>query len=135
MILEYNKKPNKGYFIFKKIIFSPPVLILFFIILLIFLTSTIKVFVKSREVFLERKEVDKKLEDLKLKRDELKTRISKLETESGVERELIEKFQIKKPGEEVLVILDPKEQKNNQSQKRKAGFFSNFWQSVKRAFK
>ena len=84
---------------------------------------------------MERGETEKKLENLKIEREELQSRISELEKESGVERELIKKFQIRKPGEQVLVVLEPKEENGNNGEKNKTGFFRNFWGSIKEFFK
>ena len=106
-MLDYNKNSNRSNVIFRRILLSKFFLIFLFIILLIFLTSTARIFIKSRRIYLERGETEKKLENLKIEREELQSRISELEKESGVERELIKKFQIRKPGEQVLVVLEP----------------------------
>lgn len=128
--MDYNKKSNKSRLIFRKIILSRFVLALLFIIFIFSFWSSADIFLKSRKAYKERKEVEQTIEELKEKKKELERKLSELETEKGIERELINKFQIKKPGEEVLVIMDAPSKEGDET-KEKAGFFGNVWQSLK----
>lgn len=117
---------------FRKIIFSRFSLIVLLIILVILSISTVKVYIKSQKAVLKNKETIEKIEELESKKMELEEKIAKLNTESGLEEELREKFGVKKPGEEVLAIIDktPESDKMN-SREEKQGFFSKIWGWIK----
>ncbi len=50
--------------------------------------------------------IEEEIKELNLKKDDLETRVTRLQTSVGKEEELRKKFQIKKPGEEMLVIVE-----------------------------
>lgn len=58
----------------------------------------------------------------------------KISTESGLEEEIRGKFSVKKPGEEVLTIMDksPGDDKINLGADK--GFFGKIWEFVKNIF-
>lgn len=56
------------------------------------------------------------LETEKQKNSELKQKINELETADGFEKKLRENLQVKKPGEEVIVILNPKDRNNGKNE-------------------
>lgn len=53
-----------------------------------------------------RQEVEKGFRELEQEKSELEARISRLEHPAGIEKEAKERFNVKSPGEEVLVILE-----------------------------
>ncbi len=113
---------------FRKIIFSRFSLIVLLIILVILSISAVKVHTKSQKAVLKNQEIIQKIEELESKKGELEEKIAKLQIESGLEEELREKFGVKKPGEEVLTIIDkmPGSDKINNEVSVK-GFFSRIW--------
>ena len=46
------------------------------------------------------------INELSARKDKLEANINRLNTEAGIEEELRRKFQIKKPGEEFIVIIE-----------------------------
>ncbi len=111
------KKKDKTEVFIRKIVFSPAFLILFFIIFAVFSVSTLRIYLQSRKLHKERLEKETMLETEKQKNKELKQKIDELKTPDGFEKNLRENMQVKKPGEEVVVILNPKEQNNEKNKK------------------
>lgn len=120
---------------FRKIIFSRFSLIVLLIILVILSISAIKVHTKSQKAVLKNQEIIQKIEELESKKRELEEKIAKLQTGSGLEEEVREKFGVKKPGEEVLTIIDktPENDKIN-SEEENRGFFDKIWGWIKDVF-
>lgn len=120
---------------FRKIIFSRFSLIVLLVILVILSISVARVYNKSRKAALKNQEITQKIEELESKKRELDERIAKLETGSGLEEEVREKFGVKKPGEEVLTIIDktPENDKINNEESDK-GFFGKIWSWIKDLF-
>lgn len=71
------------------------------------------------------------LEKLKNRESKLSTEINWLKTEGGTESEIRDKYGLVKPGEEVIVIVDKKDDKNNTAESME----KSFWQKVLGWFK
>lgn len=128
----YNFKiKDKSQILINRIIYSPIFLILLFIIFLIFLTSTIKIYFQSKKIYLERKEKELALKIEEEKNKELQRKIGELDTSEGVEKNLREKLQIKKPGEEVAVIYTPKSSNNPENENIEQNFFKKILNPVR----
>lgn len=119
----------------RKIIFSRFSLAILLIILIILSVSTLKVYLKSRKASLKNDQTIAQIEELEKKKKELEDRLAKLQIGSGLEEEIREKFNVKKPGEEVLNIIDksPENDKINNEESEK-GFFSKIWDWIKNLF-
>lgn len=119
----------------RKIIFSRFSLAILLVILIILSVSTVKVYLKSRKASLKNDQTIAQIEELEKKKKELEDRIAKLQTEGGLEEEIREKFNVQKPGEEVLNIVDksPENDKINNEESQK-GFFSKIWDWIKNIF-
>ena len=72
--------------------------------------------------------------DMERKKAVLESEAAKIGTESGLEEEIRDKFSVKKPGEEVLTIMDkrPGDDKINSGEDK--GFFGKIWEFVKNIF-
>ena len=57
---------------------------------------------------MKNEEVTREMEELLRKKEGLESNINRLKVPEGIEKELREKFQLKKPGEEFVVIVDEK---------------------------
>lgn len=119
----------------RKIIFSRYSLIVLLIILIILSISTAKVYLKSQRAVQKNQETIQKIQELEEKKRELEEKIAKLQTQSGMEEELMEKFSVKKQGEEVLNIID----KSPENDKIDLGtenhnIFSKIWNWLKNIF-
>jgi len=122
---EYLIKKDTGQLFFRKVILSMPFLIILFIIFILFSISTARVYFQSNKIYNAKilKEEEFKKEEEKNK--ELNQKIAELRSEEGVEKQLREKFQIKKAGEEVVVFVNPKSN-NNEENKNSKNFISRF---------
>ena len=56
-------------------------------------------------------------------------------SDAGKEEAIRKRFSVKKPGEEVLVILPSKDKNDDSSNDSKSNFFVKIWQGVKKFFK
>lgn len=120
----------------RKIFFSIPVIAILLIIAIFLLFSNIKVYKKSKEAIFLSSIVEQELAELEKRKLELESNIAVLQTESGIEEEIRKKFNVQKPGEEVLVIVD-KAEDNAQINSKKGkitGFFSKIWKAIKSIF-
>jgi len=125
----------------RKIIFSKITLILLLFVLLFLVFSTIKVYLKSREALYKNKKIKEELTQLNQRKSEKEKEIGRLETESGIEEEIREKFDVLKPGEKVVVIVEKKQEDDKINQEGEAGFFGNLprflreiWNFIKNIF-
>ena len=123
------KRKIRSFFYSKKMV----ILLLLVTALLSF--STIKVYLKSRNALSKNEEAKKELADLEKRKAELEKDVSRLNTASGLEEEIRKNFNVQKPGEKVLVIVD----KNAENVKIETGnnlsdFFSKIWGWVKEKF-
>lgn len=81
------------------------------------------------------KTVEDEIKDMNLKKNNLEANIERLKTSVGQEEELRKKFQIKKPGEEVLVIVDQAPTAGSQpAAGQTKSFLEKTWDFVKAIF-
>lgn len=81
---------------------------LFFLLLVLgfFARSAYASFVKKRHADQERLKYEERVNELLLKKQALQERIENLNTERGVEEELRKRFNIVKPGETLIRIIE-----------------------------
>jgi cell division protein FtsB len=78
-----------------------------FLAFFIFLSFSIKEsYNKKRQAALKNQEIVDEIGELENRKSDLEANIRNLQTPEGIEEELRQRFQIKKPDEEFLVILD-----------------------------
>lgn len=65
---------------------------------------------------------------LETRKEELERRIAALNSDDGIEGEIREKFNVAKEGEEVLIIIDPKEEDLVEVESKSG--FSQFWDKI-----
>ena len=90
----------------KRRIYSIPALILLLIFLGLVIDGTWKVFQKERESRANLTRVQSQLATLQERNGTLSADVARLKTEQGTEEEIRSKYEVSKPGEEVLVIVD-----------------------------
>ena len=120
---------------FKKIIYSRWLQIILGVILLALVFSTVKVYKKSRISANKSREIKEEMAKLEKRNTELAAEAARLESESGKEGEIRRRFDVAKPGEKILVIID----KNSEDVKIngadiQAGFFYRIWRWLKNWF-
>ena len=120
---------------FNKLIHSGWLQIFLGIVLLALIFSTVKVYKKSRLSADKSKEIKEELASLEKRNAELAAEAARLESESGREGEIRKRFDVAKPGEKIIVIVDKiGEDVNINGAENKGGFFSRFWRWVKNWF-
>jgi cell division protein FtsB len=115
----------------RKIIFSRKVLVLLAFVSAFLIFSTVKVYIKSRNAVSKNEEIKKEVADLEQRKSDLQKEISRLQSESGAEEEVRKKFNVQKPGEEVLVIVEKNNENDKINQGESSGFFTKIWQWIK----
>ena len=91
---------------FRKLLYSNVSIVLLLVLLVLIGKGTWNMYTKQHEAYLDRVDVESSLSSLKSKQDFLTREISGLKTQNGVELEIRDKFNVKRPGEEVAVIVD-----------------------------
>lgn len=86
------KRKLRGFFYSKK-------MAVLLVLILVFLSySTIKLYFKNRNAILKRNETGNELADLEQRKTELEKDVNRLQSESGLEEEIRNKFNVQKPG-------------------------------------
>ena len=85
---------------------SRPVLIVLFLLLVGMGVVSFQSLLAGRAVEEERLEVEREARNLEAKKDKLTSELEDLRSGKGIEREAREKLNFRKPGEEVVIILD-----------------------------
>jgi len=100
---EFNKKKDKYPFWH-----SPLMLIVLFAILILFAYNMVGLFGRERETNKNKVLELNKIEELRSRQASLASDIEKLKTDRGIEDTIRDKFQVTKPGEQMVVIVDDK---------------------------
>lgn len=100
---EFQKKNN-----IKKMIYSRLVLILIFVVLFFFIKATIDFYQKASESKKRKERAETELLELQKRKYNLENKIESLNSPVGVEKELRERFDLVKEGEETILIGDGK---------------------------
>jgi len=120
---------------FKKLIYSGWLQIFLGIVLLALIFPAVKVYKKSRISADKAEEIKEEMAKLEKRNAELAAEAARLESESGREGEIRKRFDVAKPGEKILVIVDKKsEDVKINGANNKGGFFSRILQWVKSWF-
>jgi len=109
---------------------SPLALIVLFCVFIIFAYNMVGLVKKERETIKNKASELKKIEELRYRESALSRDIKNLNTEEGIEASVRDKFQVVKPGEKEVLIVDNKENtptlpKNDDH---------SFWGYIKRIF-
>lgn len=115
---------------FRKIIFSKGMLFVLFLLILLLSFSLAKMYIKSRQAVVKNEEAKKDLAETEKRMTDLERDINRLQSESGIEEEIRKNLNMSKPGEEVLVIVDKKEENDKIEEESKKRFFEKIWEWV-----
>lgn len=105
------------------------------IIIIFLLYSMIGVYGKNRNNLVQKNKIDDEIIIMERKNAETRGNVARLESQSGQEEEIRKKFNVAKPGERILIIVD----KNTGDAKinketLKIGIFTKMWRWVKNLF-
>ncbi len=90
----------------RKVMYSRITLFVLFIIVLLLAHAAYSIYGKEQLSAANYAEVKKEYDDLKSRQTVLQSQVDKLNTESGMEEEIRDKFSVAKPGETVVVLVD-----------------------------
>jgi len=115
---------------FKKIIYSK-IFFLILLILVIFLGRATYDIYKKYKISSDDYSVTKKdYDSLKVREDMLQSEIDKLKTDYGIEEEIRSKFNVAKPGETVVTVIDGTSSTSTDVSNSNNGFWSNLWKKL-----
>jgi cell division protein FtsB len=110
---------------------SPLTLVFLFCFLIIFAYNLIGLVEKERDTSEKKSLILDQIDSLKKRESMLNDDISKLNTDAGIEDVIREKYQVVKPGEKIVVIVDDKKDDISTQQTKSD---HSFWNWVKRVF-
>ena len=123
-----NKKAEKGR------LHSPLVLALLVFLLVSLVLGIVKIYPRSREALRLNAEAKDEKQKIVEREKGLEEEVKKLQTVTGQEEVIRKRFSVKKPGEEVLVILDKDSQSAKVSNDSGNSFFIKIWAKIKSIF-
>lgn len=109
---------------------SPLALIVLFCIFVVFAYNMVGLIKKERETSQNKASELTKIEELRARESTLSRDIERLNTNEGIEASVRDKFQVVKPGEKEVLIIDPSEQSREPEEPRD----HTFWGYIKRMF-
>ena len=112
--------------------YSIPALIGIAFLVVLLARATIGVYHKEAESHRNLAAVSAEFKMLQERHEVLKRETNKLNTQEGIEQEIRKKFQVAKPGESLLVVVDKPLPPS--AEKDEAGFFSKMWSNVSGVF-
>ncbi len=92
---------------FKKILYSKGMVITLVVLIIFFARATYGVYKKQEESSANSYRAANELKRLVDRQTLLNSELARLSTNEGIEEEIRAKFGVSKPGEEVLIIVDP----------------------------
>lgn len=98
--------------------------------------ASVKVYLRSRKAAEVNKMANQEMAALENKKIEMEALINRLKTESGAEEEIRNKFMLKKPGENMVVIVDEEPKIGDKAEEDvSSGLFSKIRHFLKSIFK
>ena len=110
---------------------SPLTLVVLFLFLIVFAYNLIGLIEKDRDTVEKKSLMLDEIDSLKKREIMLNNDINKLNTDEGIEDTIREKYQVAKPGEKMVVIVDDKKDDINTQQTKSD---HSFWGWVKKVF-
>ena len=110
---------------------SPIMLLLIFCVLVLFIYNVKGLFQKEIETNKNKVAELNKINDLRKRENSLQSEINKLNTTQGVEESIRDKFQVVKPGENMVVIVNDPE---NHTTTPPTSTSHGFWDYIKKFF-
>ncbi len=92
----------------RKVMYSKWVLVGLFVLLVVVSKATWSVYAKERDSGANLSRVETELQSLSEREQKLRTDIERLKTPEGIESEIRGQFQVAKPGERMVVLVDDK---------------------------
>ncbi len=117
----------------RKILSSRAVLAALFVLFAFISLSTAKVYLKSRLAVSKNEQVKREIEEMEKRKADMEKEIKRLKSDFGMEEEIRERFNVQKPDEKVLIIVD-KTGKIDFNERKPEGFWTGIWRKIKGVF-
>jgi len=108
----------------RRILQSKPFLVFLGIVILAFIFSMVGFMSKMEETIKNRKIAEDKVAELEKSKETFNSEITKLKTDKGKEEIIRENYPVAKNGENMIVIIDDKNQAGTEKESESGGFFS-----------
>lgn len=118
----------------KKRLYSPVALSVLAFLLISFILGIVKIYPRSREALRLNAEAKDEKQKIEERKKGLEEEVKKLQTVTGEEEAIRKKFSVKKPGEEILVILEKDNKSANVGKETGKGFLGKIWMKIKSWF-
>lgn len=82
----------------------------------------------GNEVKQEQQEIEQELRELQAQKEQLTSELEDLRGGQGIEREAREKLNFRKPGEEVVIIVENADANLNKEERQETGVLKRFWE-------
>lgn len=112
---------------FKKILYSKFSLAILLILVIFLGKSTYDIYQKYRLSSEDYIGVKRDYDSLKSRKEMLDSEINRLKTDTGIEEEIRSKFNVAKPGETVVTIINGSSSVTLDASSSNKGFWSSFW--------
>jgi len=109
---------------FKKIMYSKVSFVIVFILVIFLAKANYNIYQKSKLSSDNYAGVKRDYDGLKARKEMLESEINRLKTDNGIEEEIRSKFNVAKPGETVVVVINNSTSTDTNNQNK--GFWSNF---------
>ena len=90
----------------RRILYSKPALLLLLVLVLFLGRATFQIYQKERESRANLRQAETEVSALAARDIDLREKVERLQTESGMEAEIRSQFQVAKPGEKMVVMID-----------------------------
>ena len=110
---------------FKNIIYSKVSFFILFILVIFMARATYNIYSKERLSIDSYAAVEKSYQGLNTRKEMLQSEINRLKTDGGMEEEIRSRFDVAKPGETVVVVVDSSSSQDTTP--TPIGFWSKFW--------
>ncbi len=111
----------------KSVVYSKVFFILFFVLVFFLSKATYNIYQKSKLSSDNYFTVKKDYDSLKVRKEMLESEINRLKTDSGIEEEIRGKFNVAKPGETVVVVINSSGSTSVDTSNTSKGFWASFW--------
>lgn len=125
--IKRNRKPKKKKTL-KPFVFYIIFIIIFFALAAFFISTNWKIYQRRAELNNKITELEKELEDLEIKNKDFKENINYIQSQDYLEQAAREELDMKKPGEEVVVIQREEKEKEEEPESK------NWWEKLKGIF-
>lgn len=111
----------------KSRLYSRYTIVALLLLVILLAKGVLNIYFRETESSKMRKEATLKLADVLGRKENLSIQIDKLNSNEGMEEEIRTKFNVTKPGENVVIIVDNKDASTTPEQD---GFFAKLWHKV-----